>query len=667
MVRGKQPERHPQHPRRQPTQGSSSNRAPHKMTKGYSQKDLTVSRRGYSSSDSSGDAPRSFPGSKLVKTWQFWTIFGMAFITGIGGFSAALLFKIPALPNCPSIFWPTASASLRLYCAELAANKDTVDDLLQAIALVDGLPSDHPLRPEINRNIETWSNQILDLAQQTFHEGDLDSAVRISRRIPASTPAYSVVKERIERWQSVWAEAERIYQEAETAIFNEDLKGAFSTAVRLLSVGNRYWETIRYEELIALINTSREEGELLTQARRLARRGGVSNLLEAIKLAKDVDPDSHLYQAAQRAIAEFGKDLFALGTRALDRYDFNLALSVARQIPPEIDLRAETRDLTELALAQQQASHGTVSDLESAIIQAQRLGRDRPLYSEARQLVRRWQLEIQDVSRLQMARRMAEPGTVDDLRAAIAEAELIPRNNPRGDEAQEAIAKWTTEIQTTEDQPYLDRAIELARGGDVFSLEAAIEEARRIREGRVLYPQANRHITEWQAEIQRIQDRPYLVEARRLANQGNLTEAIATAEQIQPGRALSEDAQNEISRWRSQAQGDAQLQRAYDAATIPTPASLVSAIRLADQVPSDSPSRAEANRMINFWSQNILDVARSVASQDLEQAIAIAEMVPTRTDAYAAAQLQIETWSGQLSPNPVIPTVENSVSPTPER
>ncbi|MGJ3253335.1 MAG: chromosome segregation ATPase [Elainellaceae cyanobacterium] len=667
MVRGKQPERYPQHPRRQPSQGSSSNRTPHTIAKGYSQENLTVSQRGYPPSDPSRRAPRSFPGSKLVKTWQFWTIFGMAFITGIGGFSAALLFKIPALPNCPSIFWPTASASLRIYCAELAANKDTVDDLLRAIALVDGLPSDHPLRSDINRNIETWSNQILDLAQQTFHEGDLDSAVRMSRRIPASTPAYSVVQERIERWQSIWAEAERIYQNAETAIFNEDLKGAFSTAVQLLAVGNRYWETTRYEELIALINTSREESEVLTQARRLARRGGLSNLLEAIKLAKKVDPESHLYPVAQRAIAEFGKDLFTLGIGALDRYDYDLALSVARQIPPDIDLRAEARDLTELALAQRQASYGTISDLESAIIQVQRLGRDRPLYSEARQLVRRWQLEIQDVSRLQMARRIAEPGMVDDLRAAIAEAELIPRNNPRGDEAQEAIAKWTTEIQTTEDQPYLDRANELARGGGVVSLEAAIEEASRIREGRVLYPQANRRITEWQAEIQRIQDRPYLVEARRLANQGNLTEAIATAEQVQPGRALSEDAQNEISRWRSQAQGDAQLQRAYEAATIPTPASLVSAIRLADQVPSDSPSRAEANRMINFWSQNILDAARSMASQDLEQAIAVAEMVPTRTDAYAAAQLQIESWSGQLNPNPVIPTVENSVTPTPER
>ncbi len=573
----------------------------------------------------------------------------MGLVMGLGSFAAALLFKIPALPNCPSIFWPTASAALRLYCAELAANKKTVNDLLEAIALVNSLPTDHPLRPEIDRNIELWSAQILELADASFHNGDFDTAIQTAQKIPVSTPAHAAVQERVDRWQSIWAEAERIYQEAESAILNEDLQGAFSTAGRLLSVGNRYWETTRYEELIALINATREEGQILGQARRLARQGGLSQLLEAIKLAKKIEADSPLYQAAQRAVAEFGNDLLKLGLAALDRYDADLALSVARQIPPELNLRNESRDLTELALAQQQASYGSVADLESAIIQAQRLGRDRPLYDNAQQLIRRWQLEIQAVSRLQLAERLAEPGSIDDLRAAIAEAQLIPSSNPRIEQAQDSINQWTRQIQTLEDRPYLDRAEQLAQGGDVFALESAILEARRIGEGRALYDDAQRLIADWTAQSQRIQDRPYLLDARRLATTGNLSEAIATAEQIQPGRVLYDEAQGDINRWQAQIVGTAQLQRAYELATIPTPVSLSSAIRTANQVPDNSPARFEAEQMINIWSQDILDVARSVAQDDIVQAIAIAEMVPSGTEAYTAAQAQIEIWREQSS------------------
>jgi hypothetical protein len=105
---------------------------------------------------------------RFFQSWQFWIILTLLLVTGTGGLAIALLLKLPALPNCPSIFWPTASGSLRLYCAQLAAKKQTVKDLLEAIALVNSLPADHPLRPEINRQIEEWSADILNLAEQTF-------------------------------------------------------------------------------------------------------------------------------------------------------------------------------------------------------------------------------------------------------------------------------------------------------------------------------------------------------------------------------------------------------------------------------------------------------------------------------------------------------------------
>jgi soluble cytochrome b562 len=564
--------------------------------------------------------------------------------SGAGLFSLALLLKLPALPNCPSIFWPTASASLRLYCAELAANKQTVSDLLTAIALVNSLPEDHPLRPEINSNIEKWSLAILELAEQEFQGGDIDEAIEMVKKIPTNTTAHQQIEEQIKRWQEIWAEAEQIYAAAEQAMIDQDLQVAFSTATRLLSVGNEYWATTKYQELTDLITASREDGNKLANANRLARRGGLSNLLEAIKLAKEIRPNSPAYAVAQRLIGEFGKKMFDLAEATLEAGDSERAISIARQIPEQAQLQADVQDFINLAMAEAQAWGGTVSDLEAAIIQAQRLGRDRPLYDRAQTLIRRWQLEIQDVNHIELARQIAANGGVENLAAAIAEAQSVPSSNPRYDEARDLINRWTSQIQTIEDQPYLEQAEALAQAGTVSALQAAINQASQIREGRALYSEAQQQIRDWTSRIQRIQDQPYLDEARRLANAGNLPAAIATAEQIQSGRALYDDAQADIRTWRTQTEGRNRLQSAYDLATVATPSNLLSAIQTANQIPRNSPARAEADQMINLWSQQLLAIAQQQSERDLQSAIAIASSIPPRTEAYAAAQLQIQTW-----------------------
>jgi soluble cytochrome b562 len=568
----------------------------------------------------------------------------------------ALLLKLPAIPNCPSIFWPTASASLRLYCGQLAANKRTVGDLLEAIALINSLPDDHPMRPEVNRNIEMWSLTILDLAEEAFQQGKLQDAIDTTNQIPSNTSARHRIKEQVQRWKSIWAEAEKIYQDAEKAMIQQDLPQAFRIAVHLLSVGNTYWETTKYQELTNLLTDAREDGNKLARARRLADQERLSNFLDAIKLVEEVKPNSPAYTAAQRLMVELGKDMMASAEATLEEGDANAAIAIARQIPEKAGLRPESQDFIMLAMARAQAWGGTVADLESAIIQAQRLDRDRPLYDRAQTLISRWQLEIQDVNRLEIARQLAEPGGIADLSAAIAEAELIPAGNPRAHEAQADIDRWTAKIQTMEDQPYLDQADQWARGGDINSLQAAINEASRIREGRALYDEARRRIRDWTRRIQRTQDQPYLDQARQLAAAGNLPAAIATAQHIQSGRALYEEAQADIRAWQAQTEGQARLQDAYSAASIGTYSTLLQAIRTAEQVPNNSPARTEADRMINLWSQQILEIAQRQAVYDLEGAIAIASTIPPRTEAYAQAQLQIQTWRNPIpTPDPPPP------------
>ena len=600
---------------------------------------------------------RSFP-----RTWQFWALLTVLFTGGVGFIAVALLLKLPAVPNCPAIFWPTASASMRLYCAQLAANKQTAEDLLQAIALVEALPKDHPLRPEINRNIEDWSLDILKIGEQKFQAGQLDNAIEIARKIPTGVSAYNLVEKQIERWQSIWSKAEGIYNNVEKELRQSHWTPAFREAVKLAYVENKYWATTKYDEISKKIQIAQEDSAKLDKAYQLSRTERVDDILEAIKQAGKISRQSYAYKEAQDLIAQCGKKLLEVAEARLDKRNWQGVLDIANKIPASVKLDGEKADLTDLAEALSAASSGTSADLQKAIALAQKLGPSRPLYDKAQGFVERWQRETEDVARLERARMYAESGLVPDLKTAIAEAKQVPSGNPRYQEARKEIGRWTSQYETLEDQPYLDRANQLASFGGMASLEEAIQEASRIAPGRALYKQAQAKVAQWTDTIQREQDQPFLDQARTLASTGNLPSAISAAQQIKAGRSLYREAQNEIRGWQLEIEGQQLLQQAYQASTPGTPESLSSAIRLARQVPRSSTAKADARVSANRWSSQLLSMANDRASYNLREAIAIAKMVPSGTEAYAAAQEQIQSWQRSLEPPPPSPVETNTDS-----
>lgn len=168
-------------------------------------------------SRNSGNLPR------WTKSWVLWTVL-LALVPGsIAFLSMAMLLKLPSAPNCPSIFWPLASASVRLHCAQLAASKQTVNDLLQAISLVKQLPESHPLRGQIDRLLEEWSKDILQLADQSFQTGKIDEAIATARQIPKELSSSKLVDEQISKWQAIWSKADGIYKNAEGELRQETL------------------------------------------------------------------------------------------------------------------------------------------------------------------------------------------------------------------------------------------------------------------------------------------------------------------------------------------------------------------------------------------------------------------------------------------------------------
>lgn len=589
---------------------------------------------------------------KWAQSWVLWTLL-LALVPGAIAFMAtAMLLKLPSAPNCPSIFWPLASASVRLHCAQLAASKETVKDLLQAIDLVKELPKNHPLRAEIDRLIEEWSRDILQLADQSFQAGRLDEAIATARQVPKEESAYQLVEAKISKWQSIWSNAEGIYTEAEAQMRDEKWHQAFMLASRLLRVDNKYWSMTKYDQLNRLIVSAREDGEQLAKARSFAENKTVDNLLKAIKVAELIQQDSYVYPKAQEALSEFGDKILELAQAKLDGRNPDQAILIAQKIPPSTRHQKDIEDFVTLAEAQRSAWLGTTASLETAIAQAQQIQATRPKYQKAQELIANWQIEVQDVAHLEKARNLASLGSVKDFAAAITEAQLIPDGNPRAEEARKEISGWVAQIQTIEDRPYLDRADQMAMLEDANSLQAAIAQANQVRQGRALYSEARRKIGIWTAKIQRIQDQPYLDQAKNLADSGDLSSAIATAQQIRPGRALSGEAEALIDEWQGQLRAKQNWNKAREIAVTGTPEALAKAIRLANRVPDNSILRSDATIAIDQWSQQLLDIARAQGESNIPRAIETAMLIPRGTDAYSAAREQIRAWQEYLNPQP---------------
>ncbi|MBO1349325.1 MAG: chromosome segregation ATPase [Hormoscilla sp. GUM202] len=677
-----------------------------KEPKNLGRKDLALSLSQTTQSITYGPDPRK---KDYAIFWQLALVVLFFLPAGAASVAVKMLWRLPQRPHCESIYWPMASASLRLYCGELAAEGSRsvdgqVSGLLEAIALVKVLPLDHPLRSQIDKSIDQWATEILALGDRQFNTGQLSEAIATARQVPSYTTTYKLVKDRIRGWQTTWTSAEGIYREAEDLMRSSQWQQAIGVAIKLQDLDNTYWSTTKYAEITQLIQTTRTDSENLIRARELSETGGPDNLLVAISLAAKIGQGSYLYGQAQTAVWEYGRQMMRLAETALEKGNSLEAIAIARKIPAETKLHDQTQDFVKIASAKYRAGEGNIASLEAAIMQAQKIDISRPMYGRAQQLIGRWQREIEDVSHLEKARQLAASGRVNDLAAAVAEVGMIPVSNPRYSEAQAIIKTWKREIEIIEDSPLLNRAQTLASKGNVGyflaaiasaemiypgralyqeaqsnirqwrhqieviedlpylekaeglaiaaterSLKRAIAQARRIAPGRALYQEASEKIASWTDRIQRLEDRPYLDRAQNLAALGDLEAAITTAQQIRPGRALYDRASREIENWQNQLS----LQSAHQLALIFTPEALAGAIAIADRVPKNSLLRSEADLDIANWSQELLQNARDMSRYDIPGAIAIASYIPPSSNLYSAARTQIAEWQKILNPDTV--------------
>ena len=585
--------------------------------------------------------------------WQIWQVWGILLVLcsgGIGYGATSMLLKLPKTQSCSKVFWPIASASVRLYCAQTAAEDKKLDGLLSAIELVAVLPDDHPLRPEIDRNIDRWATSILELGESQFQAGKLEEAIATARRIPANVSAKEIVDEKIAKWESIWAKGDETYKKVEEKLREADWNGAFTWAVRLTDSPNEYWATTKYEESINNINVAQEENDSISKAQTQVASGNIDDLILAIDKADDIKENSYAYEQAQEVITQAKNKLVANVEQLIDQKQWQELLKITSRIPRSLKLQDRNQDWQILANAGSSAKLDTVFGMEEAIEEIEKIEKDSEYHKLAKTLKNRWRLEIEDVGYLSRARDLARVGTIPNLNEAIAEAGQIPSTNPRYSDARQEIAKWRGQIQTIEDRPVLNRARELSYGNNISAWRRAIAEANLIARNSPLYGEAQGYVRSWRTNIERVEDRPILDEAEAFANANNYPAAIEAARRIGSGRALSDEAQNKISFWQQEIDGQRYFRQATELASQGTPESLAKAIATARQASVNSSVHSQIVQDVNEWSAQILAIARQASDSSLERAIAIAKQVPSGTTSYTPAQKDLKIWQIRLNP-----------------
>ncbi|MBD2293284.1 caspase family protein [Anabaena sphaerica FACHB-251] len=176
-------------------------------------------------------------------------------------------------------------------------------------------------------------------------------------------------------------------------------------------------------------------------------------------------------------------------------------------------------------------------------------------------------------------------------------------------------------------------------------LSQAIATAQKIQPGEPLYQQAQENIQIWSQMI--------LDLAQEQATKREYGDAIATAELITKNTALYPQAQAKIEQWRLEAKQYISNQTLLDAANAlirPGQASTYNrAIEVAKKVPPGQPGFEIAQQSINQWSEQILELAKNRAGQgEFSAAIETAALVPQITPAYEDAQDAIQKWRSQV-------------------
>ncbi len=547
-----------------------------------------------------------------------WPLVWFAILATVGGVSlraVSVMTQNPPLPDCTQVA-RLSSDSERLLCVRASVKSGSAQALIEAIELVEPWTPDNPLYHEANQLMDQWSKALLDELQTMAQRGDVRQARALAARIPTQVEIYPEVKSAIATWDKEWSVGKEFEAKVLKAIAAQNWTGARRNLQSLKILNTRYWVSTRHDQLKERIDREEAARRQLNEAKALAKTGtktgDLAKLGEAFVIAREINLETAAWRDAKPDLDEWAERVMQYSFQKWEKEDIDAALKIAQLVPPNLALTSEAQDLLSFGHAQRLASgshddwtpsYAQVYNLLEAIQAVQRISPSSPFYREAQDSLVMWQQKLDDMVQLQYANTLAQVGQRPTYRMAIAKAEQITQERPQRLQAQTLVSHWKKEIQRIEDRPVLNTAVKLASKGGKENLQHAIAEAKKVKKGRALRIQGQTYIAEWQARIETIEDQPILNKAEQLAQVGELAKAIVEASKIAEGRALREDAQTAVSGWTAEIQTAEDRPLLSRADRFAARGRLTEAIDTAAQIGPGRALHEEASASIAIWAR----------------------------------------------------------------
>ncbi|PSN13839.1 hypothetical protein C7293_14155, partial [filamentous cyanobacterium CCT1] len=500
------------------------------------------------------------PAPKSSQSWRLLLISllscGAASAAAFGAF--LWLINLPPTTNCENATTVTTDRA-QLFCAQTAASSGELTDVLAALDLVGGWTAEHPLHREVQPLVEQWSWVALKAAEQELRtNGSMATAQSLVSHIPVDSPVFATAQETMQTWQTEWAQGEDIMATAQTALQKQDWATTSKQLLALAELDNSHWRVEQVAALSRQIRQERQAQKLLAEAVATAVPGGSDRLGSALRTASRIDEGTYARQQAQPYLDRWSDLLLKLGQDKWYASDLDAAIALGRsaalnpsraKVAQELIWISQARQMAQQSLTTWRTAPDQLVTLYRAMLLANRLPTDSPYYAQAQSSVTTWRTHLSELTRLQTAQAVGQVRDIDAIKVAITQAAKVPMGHPRRVQAQTLVAHWRQEVERLEDRPYLVKAHELAKSKTFEGLQAAIQTANAIALPRALRGEAQSWVYIWTSELQVMEDRPLLNRARSLAAQGNLSQAIAEASGIKPGRALYDEAKAAIAGW----------------------------------------------------------------------------------------------------------------------
>ncbi|WP_416669390.1 hypothetical protein [Egbenema bharatensis] len=624
----------------------------------------------------SSPPPSPPPPKRRRSGWQ-WTIVcfaALGLISGMGSAALLWLVSLPPPPDCEDPSRLTLDME-RLYCAQKAIDAGGLPELIAGLELLKQQDTEDSLQAEIQKLSEEWSKQVLTIARSKANNSDLQGALDAIQHIPDTTPTYEDAQRLVAYWQEQWADGEAIYARAQEAFKEQNWTLASQQIAIMAELANPYWHNRRANELAQQLGVERRARQILIQAQRTAGEGGLSALGRAITQAQEIAEGTYAWEEARPLFAQWSRSLLEDSIQKWQAGNpagamNTLGLANVKTSAPELQDLVRFGDAYRLA---NQSFPGAtpaadwfpelrqLRQLREAVVGMGQVPADSPFYESAQAMQADLQAQWDDLIQLYYASLTANLGQHASYHLAIDQAQQITPDRPRRLQAQTLIAYWRDQIEQIEDQPYLDGALWMARSGRKEDLQRAIAEASLIQQGRALRLTAQGHIATWRRQIESIEDKPLLDRAFLLADEGQLSEAIRTAQEIASGRALYNEAQTAIAEWQAQLVRTAQLAEDRPilsrARSLADGGNLGEAIRIASQI---SPGRAlyrEAQAAIAEWQAQLTPPRRDRSSEtDLPDEPSLPNELNNSPPSPGTLDPRFPIPNGTTSPSPGTPS-----------